>query len=53
MPFEPEHLESEQSISAGEDAVETPVEREFSEDTEAHEDGIAAEGHTIKVGGVG
>ena len=53
MPFDPEHVESESSISAGDDAVETPMENDFSEGVEGLVDGMAAQAHTVKVGSVG
>ncbi len=53
MPFDPEHLESEPGISAGDDAVETSMESEFSENAEGRDDGVVAQAHTIKVGSVG
>ena len=53
MPFDPEHLDPNQSISAGDDAVETTMENEFSENAEGRDEGIAAQAHTIKVGPVG
>jgi hypothetical protein len=51
MPFDPEHVESESSISAGDDAAESSIESEFSESVEGHEE--PAQAHTIKVGSVG
>lgn len=53
MPFDPEHPESEPSISASDDAVEAIMENEFSENAEGRDEGIVAQAHTIKVGGVG
>ncbi len=54
MPFDPEHVESESSISAGEDAVESSMENEFSESVErGGDEEVAAEAHTVKVGSVG
>jgi hypothetical protein len=51
VPFDPEHVESESSISAGDDAAETSIESEFSEDAEVHDE--PAQAHTVKVGSVG
>jgi hypothetical protein len=53
MPFDPEHVESESSISAGEDAVETSLENELSENVEGHDNGVVAQAHTVKIGSVG
>jgi hypothetical protein len=53
MPFDPEHLESEPSISAGDDAVETSMENEFSADAEGRDEGVVAQAHTVKIGSVG
>jgi hypothetical protein len=52
MPFDPEHPESESSISAGEDAVETASEVDFSVGAEGEQE-EAAQAHTIKGGTVG
>ncbi len=53
MPFDPEHLESETSISAGAEAAEPAMESEFSESIERRDEEIGAQAHTIKVGSVG
>lgn len=53
MPFDPENPESEPSISAGDDAVESIMENDFSENAEGGDEGLVAQAHTVKVGSVG
>ncbi len=52
MPFDPEKLESEPSVSA-EEGIEPSAESELSESPENVDFGVAAQGHTVKVGSVG
>ena len=54
MPFDPEQIEPEVSISAGSDeAVDTSVDSGLAESIKEELSGEAAQAHTIHVGSVG